>query len=212
MERKMLTYLSAEYLMTSLIVVLLPGAGVIYTLSYGLFVGGRQSILAAFGCTLGIVPHILATVCGLAALLHASAVAFQLVKIAGVLYLLYMAWGLWRSSGAISVGAPVNAAGGAKNIIIRGLLLNILNPKLSMFFLAFLPQFIPAGTENGLLHMSILSLSFMAITFVVFVGYGLAAGVVRNKVLSSERLMRWIQRSFAAAFALFAAKLATADR
>ena len=208
----MLTFLTLEYLTTSLIVVLLPGAGVIYTLSYGLFVGGRQSIAAALGCTLGIVPHILASVCGLAALLHASAVAFQLVKFAGVLYLLYMAWGLWRSTGAVAVDAPTQGKGGARGIITRGFLLNILNPKLSMFFLAFLPQFVPTGAENGLMHMAVLSVAFMLITFVVFIGYGLAAGVLRNKVLSSAVLMKWIQRSFAAAFALFAAKLATAER
>lgn len=211
----MLDALSLEYLVTATIVVLLPGTGVIYTLSNGLFLGARASLAAAVGCTLGIVPHLVASLLGLAALLHASAVAFQLVKFAGVAYLLYLAWGLWRDSGALQVARP--AAGGPEGqrhvrIAVRGVLINVLNPKLSIFFLAFLPQFVPGSAEDALARMGLLSAVFMALTLVVFIGYGVAAGAIRARVLSSQRLVRWLQRTFAAAFALFAARLALSER
>ncbi len=208
----MLSVLTPEYLIASLVVVLLPGAGVIYTLSHGLFLSGRHSIWAAFGCTLGILPHILASGLGLAAVLHASALAFQLVKYAGVAYLVYLAWGMWRSSGAIAVDASGVCETTAARIVIRGLLLNSLNPKLSVFFLAFLPQFMPPFAPSALEPMIVLSAAFMLMTLAVFVAYGLAAGLLRDKVLSSEVFMRWLQRSFATAFAGFAIKLAASER
>jgi len=206
-----------EYLMTALVVVLVPGTGVIYTLSNGVFRGARASVAAAVGCTLGIVPHLLASLLGLAALLHASALAFQLVKLAGVAYLLYLAWSLWRETGALSLDRPTGGPdggprGGLGAIALRGILVNILNPKLSLFFLAFLPQFVPAAAPDALLRMALLSTTFMALTLVVFVAYGLAAGAVSRRVLASRRVTRWTQRAFAAAFAGFAAKLALTDR
>lgn len=211
---------SLEFLATALVVVLMPGTGVIYTLSNGVFLGARASVAAAFGCTLGIVPHLLASLLGLAALLHASAVAFQALKVLGIAYLLYLAWGQWRDSGSLVLGEP--GGGGIEDarqspgelgrIALRGALINILNPKLSIFFLAFLPQFVPAAAPDALARMAVLSAAFMALTFVVFVGYGLAADALRSAVLSSRRLTCWIRRAFAAAFAGFAAKLALTDR
>lgn len=220
--RNLFEVISPEFLVTALIVVLVPGTGVIYTLSYGVFRGRRASISAAFGCTLGIVPHLLASVLGLAAMLHASAVAFQFVKVLGVVYLLYLAWGLWRETGALPLSESGGANSGATSgqgsvlylgrIALRGGLINILNPKLSIFFLAFLPQFVPASAPDALMRMGILSATFMALTFAIFVGYGLAADAVRNRILSSRRATRWMQRTFATAFASFAVKLALTDR
>jgi len=216
----LLDALSPEFLVTALVVVLIPGTGVIYTLSTGLFRGPAASVAAAFGCTLGIVPHLTASVLGLAALLHASALAFQTVKIAGILYLLYLAWGMWRESGGLALSDPRTGEGRGGSarrgwswvtIAVRGILLNILNPKLSLFFLAFLPQFVPAHAPDTLARMGFLGGVFMLMTFVVFVGYGLGAAVVRDRVLSSARLTRWIQRAFAAAFAGFAARLAVSE-
>ncbi len=215
----LLDVVSAEFMATALVVVLIPGTGVIYTLSYGVFRGRRASIAAAFGCTLGIVPHLLASVLGLAAVLHASAVAFQFVKFLGVAYLLYLAWGLWRETGTLALsesGGPDSATGSGlqktSKIVVRGGLINILNPKLSIFFLAFLPQFVPASAPDALARMGVLSATFMVMTFVIFVGYGVAANAVRRRVLSSQRTTRWIQRAFAGVFAGFALKLALSDR
>lgn len=214
--------LTIEYLITALVVVLVPGTGVIYTLSNGVFRGARASVAAAFGCTLGIVPHLLASILGLAALLHTSAVAFQAVKILGIVYLLYLAWGLWREKGSLALDAARGAndattSGGQATgrlgaIALRGALINILNPKLSIFFLAFLPQFVPALAPDALMRMGLLSATFMALTFVIFVGYGVAANAVRSRVLSSARVTRWMQRAFAGAFAGFAVKLALTER
>ena len=203
--------MSAEFLITSMIVVLLPGAGVLYTLATGLGRGARASLLAAFGCTIGILPHMLASIFGLAALLHASASAFNAIKYAGVVYLLYLAWGMLKEGGTLSV-KPDRQARSASRIIFDAIAINSLNPKLSIFFLAFLPQFIPVGFEEPARLMLGLGLIFMAMTFVVFVLYGLLATAMRAHVISRPRLVAWIQKSFAATFGLLAFRLAFSER
>lgn len=203
--------ITADFLVTSLIVVLIPGTGVVYTLSVGLLLGWRAGIAAAVGCTAGIVPHLAASVMGLAAILHTSAVTFQLVKMLGVLYLLYLAWAMWRQGGMFEfdrTAADISASG----IIVKGFLLNILNPKLSIFFLAFLPQFVVPGSAATLAHMLVLSGVFMAMTFVVFVVYGVMAHNVRASVAASPVVQRWIQRTFAGAFAALGVNLALSER
>ena len=135
---------NTEFLITSLVVVLIPGTGVIYTVSTGLFLGWRASIAAACGCTAGIIPHLSASILGLSAILHMSAVAFQAVKYAGAAYLLYLAWSMWRDTGALKFNSPSHK-NGLRQIATRGFLINILNPKLSIFFLTFLPLFISAN-------------------------------------------------------------------
>lgn len=175
--------MSAEYFITSMIVILLPGTGVIYTLAWGLGHGWRASIVAAFGCTLGILPHIAMTIAGLAALLHTSALVFQTVKYVGALYLLYLAWSLLRNTGPLQVSAKREEPSAVK-IVVNGFLINILNPKLSLFFLAFLPQFIPPQAATPSLTMIWLGLIFMLLTFIVFVFYGFFASLARTYVLS----------------------------
>ncbi len=204
--------ISPEFLLTALIVVLIPGTGVIYTVSTGLFRGRRASLFAALGCTAGIVPALLASVLGLAALLHVSAIAFNVVKWIGVAYLLYLAWGMWRDQGGMSFAAPDER--GLTRIAVKGFLINILNPKLSIFFFAFLPQFVVAGDAAlaPLAQMLLLGAVFMAMTLVVFVVYGLLAHGVRGAVLRSTRVQRWLQRGFAATFAALGLKLALAER
>ncbi|MCR4266940.1 LysE family translocator [Nitratireductor sp. ZSWI3] len=199
------------FLLTALIVVLIPGTGVIYTLAIALGRGGAASVSAAFGCTLGILPHIAAAILGLAALLHASAMLFQVVKFAGVLYLLWMAWGALSEKGILDA-QPDRAPASHWKIIRRGFLINILNPKLSIFFLAFLPQFIPADTAAPAVAMAWLGFVFMVMTFVIFVFYGQAAALVRGRVLSSPVIMKWLRRSFAAAFAALGLRLAFSAR
>ncbi|MGC0340898.1 LysE family translocator [Streptomyces sp. SLBN-8D4] len=202
--------MSLAFLLTTLVVVATPGTGVVYTLAAGLSRGPRASVVAAFACTLGIVPHVLATVTGLAALLNASAVAFQAVKYAGVAYLLYMAWAAVRDKEVIDVdqdGAPRSAG----RVIVRGVLINLLNPKLTIFFFAFLPQFVDPGEPRALPRMLALSGVFMLATFVVFAGYGVLAASVRSHVIARPRVMAWLRRGFAGSFVLLGAKLATTD-
>ncbi len=203
--------MSIDYLVTSLIVVVSPGTGVLYTLAAGLSRGSRASVVAAFGCTLGIVPHMVAAIMGLAALLHASALAFQTLKYLGVAYLLYMAWNALREQGALRVEREVGTRS-ATQVIITAILINILNPKLSIFFFAFLPQFVSAHERHPLSRMFELSAVFMLLTFAVFVGYGLFAASIRNHVISRPRVLTWMRRTFAAAFVALGAKLALADR
>jgi len=199
-----------EFLITSLIVVIAPGTGVLYTVGVGLARGSTASIVAAFGCTLGIVPHMTAAILGLAALLHASATAFQIFKMIGVVYLLWMAWNILKEKGALEVSGKGKQTPYHK-IAITGFLINILNPKLSIFFLAFLPQFVPVEAANPMLQMSGLSGIFMALTFIVFIGYGLFAAALRQHVITRPRVMTWMRRSFAAAFVGLAARLTFAN-
>ena len=203
--------MSLEFLITSLIVVASPGTGVLVTLAAGLSRGARAAVVAAFGCTLGIVPHMLAAITGLAALLHTSALAFQVIKYAGVAYLLYMAWMTLKEHGALKIEADHNPRSDGQ-VIVSAILVNVLNPKLSIFFFAFLPQFISVGEANPLSQMLELSLVFMAMTFAVFVIYGVFAASVRTHVISRPRILAWMRRTFAAAFVALGAKLAVADR
>ena len=200
-----------EFLLTSIVVILLPGTGVLYTLAVGLGQGMKASIVAAFGCTLGIVPHVLASIVGLAAVLHTSAVAFQVVKYLGVAYLFYMAWSILREGGALEVSEERTETA-ARRIILSGILLNVLNPKLSLFFLAFLPQFVPAGMQNPTPMLLGLALTFMLLTFVVFVGYGACASSARDYVISRPTVLVWLRRSFAGTFGLLGVRLALSER
>src|SRR5215217_6239313 len=198
--------MSFEFLLTSLIVVASPGTGVLVTLSAGLSRGARAAVVAAFGCTLGIVPHLLAAITGLAALLHASAVAFQTIKYLGVAYLIYMAWSTFRERGALTV-ADDAAPRSARHVIVSGVLVNLLNPKLTIFFFAFLPQFVPARDGQATLRMLELSALFMLVTLAVFALYGASAAAVRRHVISRPRLVTWTRRAFGGAFVALAGRL-----
>ena len=202
--------MSPEFLLTTFIVVATPGTGVLYTLAAGLSRGARASVIAAAGCTLGIVPHMVAAITGLAALLHTSALAFEVLKYLGVAYLLFMAWTTFRDQGAFTVeeSAPVSAT----KVITSGILINILNPKLTIFFFAFLPQFVHVSEPQASLRMLELSAVFMAVTFAVFVVYGIFAASIRSHVISRPRVLTWMRRTFAGTFALLAGRLAVAER
>jgi threonine/homoserine/homoserine lactone efflux protein len=202
---------TVEFLITSLIIVASPGTGVLYTLATGISRGSRASVVAAFGCTLGIVPHMAAAIMGLAALLHTSALAFHAFKYLGVAYLLYMAWNALREHGSLKVEKQLGRRSAAQ-IIVTAILINILNPKLSIFFLAFLPQFVSVDATNPISHMLVLSAVFMLMTFLIFVVYGLFAASVRDHVISRPRVLTWMRRTFAGAFVALGFKLAFADR
>jgi len=202
---------SPEFLLTSLIVVASPGTGVIYTLGAGLGRGARAATIAAFGCTLGILPHLLAAVLGLSAMMQTSVVAFEILRVAGVAYLLYMAWMTLKETGALAV-APDSRDASALDITMRAILLNLLNPKLTVFFLAFLPQFIGHGEAQPTLLFLELGGVFMAMTFVMFVVYGVAAATVRDQVLSRPSVLAIMRRLFAGAFVLLGVRLALTEQ
>lgn len=203
--------MSPEFLLTSLVVVATPGTGVIYTLAAGLTRGGRAGLIAAFGCTLGVVPHMAAAITGLAALLHTSAVAFSVLKYLGVAYLLYMAWTMLHDRGELVVeGGDGGMARSARSTVITAVLINLLNPKLTVFFFAFLPQFVGPADGGQVLAMLKLSAVFMALTLGVFALYGALAAAARRQVISRPRVLAWMRRAFAGSFLALSAKLALA--
>lgn len=203
--------MTLEFFLTSLAIVASPGTGAFYTVGAGLSGGTRASLIAAFGCTLGIVPHMLAAISGLAALLHTNALAFQILKYLGVAYLLYMAWAMFLDRGMLSLKGKADEKSD-RQVIVSAILINLLNPKLSIFFFAFLPQFVRTDEASPLIRMLELSLVFMALTFVIFAAYGVFAAAVRRHIISSASVQVWMRRGFAAAFAGLAAQLALSQR
>jgi threonine/homoserine/homoserine lactone efflux protein len=199
--------MDVAFWLTTMVVVATPGTGAVYTVSMGLGRGWRASLIAALGCTLGVVPHMLAAITGLAALLHASAVAFQTLKYAGVAYLVFLAWQTWRDRSSLTVDEAA-APGGGWAIIRQAVLINLLNPKLTIFFFAFLPLFVHPGAGEGWLQMTVLSAVFMAVTLAVFAAYGVLAAAVRSHVLERPRVVIWMRRTFAATYLALAGRLA----
>jgi threonine/homoserine/homoserine lactone efflux protein len=202
---------SAEFLLTSLVVVLVPGTGVIYTVSTGLALRWRASIAATIGCTAGILPHLTASVLGLSAILHMSARAFQVLKLAGALYLLYLAWSLWRDTGTFKFDRPAQKSD-AFQIALKGFLINILNPKLTIFFFAFLPLFVSPDAASPTQQMLVLSAVFMGMTFVIFALYGILASGISAYLINSPKAIKRMQQSFALIFAILATKLALSEQ
>ncbi|MEP1932260.1 MAG: LysE family translocator [Roseibium sp.] len=203
--------MSLEYLITALIVVLVPGTGVVYTVAVGLGKGRQAAIAAAVGCTIGIIPAMIASVVGLAAVMHTSALVFQIVKFAGVAYLLYLAWQTLKASGPLELKADKDERKGLVAIARSACLINILNPKLSVFFLAFLPQFVSPTATNPTAEMLLYGSVFMAMTFAVFTVYGVFAALVGERVLRSDKVMLWMRRTIAVTFAGFGLRLALAE-
>ncbi|BBY50630.1 lysine transporter LysE [Mycolicibacterium arabiense] len=203
--------MTPEFMLTTLIVVASPGAGALFTIAAGIARGWRASLVAAFACTLGIVPHVIAAVTGLAAIMHASALAFSIVKWFGVAYLLYLAWKTFRDQSMFDVETGT-AQTSTVRVIGSGVLVNTLNPKLTIFFFAFLPQFVAPGSADAVASMIWLSAIFMAVTLVVFSAYGVFAAALRRQVISRPRVVSWIRRSFGATYLVLAGRLAVQSR
>jgi threonine/homoserine/homoserine lactone efflux protein len=203
--------LNTEFLLTSFVVVVVPGTGVIYTVSTGLTHRWRASILAALGCTMGIIPHLTASILGLSAILHMSAQAFQVIKFVGALYLLYLAWSMWRETGTFSFDKSDPKKGGFQ-IVVKGILINILNPKLTLFFFAFLPLFVSPDSGSATREMIAMSAIFMGMTLVIFILYGILASAISAYLMKSPKTIQVLQRFFAVIFAVLAVKLALTER
>ncbi|OED36442.1 lysine transporter LysE [Chromatiales bacterium (ex Bugula neritina AB1)] len=203
--------MTPEYLLTSLIVILLPGTGVIYTVAVGLARGFRPSVAAALGCTFGIVPAAVASILGLAAVFHTSTIAFLIIKYLGVIYLFYMAWSIIRDKGIKQIEEDTTGKSYLRTAI-DGTLLNVLNPKLSLFFLAFLPQFVPKAHTGSIVFLAYLASLFMLLTFIVFVLYGAFASTARKYIIDSPAIILWLKRVFAGAFGFLGLRLTFAEQ
>jgi len=204
---------SAEFLLTSLVVVLVPGTGVVYTVSSAMAGGWHRGVLAAVGCTLGIVPHVVAAMLGLSGVMQAGAVAFEAVRWLGVAYLMVMGISMIRDGGALRLDGDRQRPGDpAAPVVRRGIVVNLLNPKLTAFFFAFLPQFLDSPPELLDPRLAGLAAVFMVMTLAVFVVYAGASASVRERVLGAPAVMRWLQRSLGVLVVGFAARLAATDR
>ncbi len=203
--------ITPQFLLTSLVIILIPGTGVVYTINTGLLLKWRASLAAAIGCTLGIVPHILASILGLSALLNMSAHVFSIVKIAGSLYLLYLAWNMWREAGTLEINKKSAEISGPQ-IAAKAIAINLLNPKLTIFFFAFLPLFVSKNSASPTLEMVSLSAIFMVMTFIVFALYGILASGISVYLLNSPRVVKRFQQAFAVILAAFAVKLALSEK
>ena len=203
--------MSIAFLITTLVVVATPGTGALYTIAAGISRGRRASLIAAFGCTLGILPHMVAAIAGLAAVLYNSSVAFQTLKYLGVVYLLFLAVKTYRDRSELTVADTVEARS-AGRVIAHAILINVLNPKLTVFFFAFLPQFVDPASPNATLRMISLSAVFMAVTLIVFAGYGLFAAAVRRQVITRPRVVTWMRRIFAGSYLALAGRLAVTQK
>ena len=203
--------ITPEFLLTSLVVVLIPGTGVVYTVTTGLALKWRSSIAAAIGCTLGIVPHILASIVGLSSLLNLSAQLFSVLKIAGSVYLLYLAWNMWREAGTLEINRKTRETS-AFQIAAKAISINLLNPKLTIFFFAFLPLFVSKNSASPTMEMITLSAVFMGMTFLVFALYGMLASGIRTYLINSSKAVKRLQQAFAVILATFAVKLAFSEK
>ena len=205
---------TTQFLLTSLVVVLMPGTGTLYTISTGIARDWRASIAAAIGCTFGIIPHLLASALGLSTLMHISAEVFSVVKYVGSAYLLYLAWQMWKETGGVEIGrlGRETTEPNLVQVAWKGIAINLLNPKLTAFFLAFLPQFITREGVSVTQQFLGLSVAFMLMTLAVFCMYGFIASGARRVLGAKPRAMRWVQRSFALVFGGLAVELAFTRR
>lgn len=199
------------FLTASVALSLAPGPDNLFVVAQGVSRGRRPAVAAAWGMCSGITVHTTAAALGLSALLYSSSLAFQVVKYAGALYLLYLAYAALRDS-----GTPLTAAGSTivplTALFRRGFFMNVLNPKVALFFVAFLPQFVAPDAGDAGLQMFALGLIFMAQAAVVFTIIAVGAGAVGHYLLQRPGAARALSWMAAAVFASLALRLALVRR
>ena len=189
----------------------MPGPAMLFVISNGLTKGPKASIAAAFGTTTGVSFHLICAALGLAVILKTSAIAFAVVKFAGAAYLIYLAIKtLLKKEQIVNDNNAIEKSG--NSIFWRGIFINILNPKLPIFFLAFLPQFIDPNLLSATSQTLLLGSIFMAMTIIIFIGYGLCASTLRQKVLNSPKILKAIKWCFASVFMALGLRLALSEK
>ncbi len=200
-----------SFFATAVLLAYAPGPDIVFVLAQSAVYGAKAGLATTCGLMTGLCVHTALVTAGVAALIQASPTAFLLLKAAGALYLLYLAWLSWRA-GAMRADGVKPAFPGCLALYRRGIFMNVTNPKVSIFFLAFLPQFVRPGAGDELAQLLGLSATFMLMTFVIFAIYGLLAHAFRKAVVESQQVQAWLRRGFAASFAGLGANLALADR
>ena len=202
------------FIAAGLLLNLTPGPDVLYIVTHALRQGARAGSVAALGITAGCFVHIFAAAVGVSALMAASATAFTVLKWMGAAYLVYVGLRMLLSrapSGMVLDGASAAAAVPLKTIFLRGFWTNALNPKVALFFLAFLPQFIGPAVEHKALAFLLLGLLFNFNGLWVNIGWALAAAWLASRVSAVQKTMHWLDRIAGAMFVGFGLKLAFTD-
>ncbi len=195
----------------SVLLALAPGPDNIFVLTLSALHGRKAGWLVTLGLCTGLIGHTIAVTVGVAALFQASAAAFTALKIAGACYLLYLAWGAFRAS-AEPLKAQSNVQLDGWKLYRRGIVMNLTNPKVSIFFLAFLPQFADPARGRLTLQLVALGAIFMVAAFLVFSGVALLAGSIGPWLNRSARAQRIMNRVAGTIFGALALKLALTER
>ena len=207
---QLLVFIAAGWLLN-----LTPGPDVLYIVSSALRSGVRAGIVAALGIVSGCFVHVLAAALGVGALLATSATAFTVLKWLGAAYLLWMGVKLLLARGGSSVAPAVADRSSTPTDLWRvyrqGFLTNVLNPKVALFFLAFVPQFIAPGTEDKVGAFLLLGLLFNLNSLPINFGYAWLAGWASRRVGTVQRAMHWMDRAAGVMFIGFGLKLALSD-
>lgn len=199
------------FALAALVLAITPGPGIAYVVARTVAGGRSEGLASCFGTAIGGLLHVLAAALGLSLLIAQSALAFAVLKYLGAAYLAYLGIRLLvRKEAAFAVKAVRSQ--GARRALLEGIVVEALNVKTALFFLAFLPQFVPANAPNATAQMLALGGVFMLLTFLVFAVYAALAASLRRQVLSRPKIMVWLQRGFGAALGLMGLRLALADR
>ena len=193
----------------SVALAIAPGPDNIFVLTQSAIHGRRAGLLVTLGLCTGLLAHIAAVALGVAAILKTSAVAFTVLKLAGAAYLLYLAWQAFRA-GSSSLTASKGPPLAPWALYRRGIIMNVTNPKVAIFFLAFLPQFISASAGPVVPQVAVLGAVFIACALFAFSLISVLAGAISARLMSSEKAQIMLNRVAALVFVGLAAKLATA--
>ncbi len=185
------------FLLASITLTLMPGPDIIFVTTLSMTKGGKKGFLTALGLCTGLFVHTAAAAIGISAIIYHSALAFQILKYAGALYLFYLAWQVLKSSNTVCVEQNhINQS--CLSLYKRGILMNLLNPKVSVFFLAFLPQFVEPGAGAVSLQMIFLGGLFIIQALVVFGLISIMSGYLGEKLLhrtSRSQVVQWMEAS-----------------
>ncbi len=199
------------FVTTSVILAFIPGPDNLFVLTQSALRGWRVGVAVTLGLCTGLIVHTTAVALGISVLFQQSETAFTILKLAGAAYLLYLAYGALRA-GPASAQAAEGQAQPYLRLYLRGIVMNVTNPKVAIFFLAFFPQFITADGGPVGAQVALLGLLFILSALSVFTGIALAAGFLSRRLLASDRAQRWLNRVAGLLFIALAAKLALAQR
>jgi threonine/homoserine/homoserine lactone efflux protein len=179
------------FALASFLLALVPGPDNLFVITQSALFGRRSGVLITLGLCSGLLVHTSLVALGLAALFQASPLAFTLLKMTGALYLLYLAWMSWQASATVMQdGKPL----GLLALYRRGVIMNVTNPKVSIFFLAFLPQFTHPGQGSLALQIVLLGLVFMLVSMLTFCGFAVIAGSLRAWFVGKPAIQQWLNR------------------